>query len=118
MTSTSDLRNLAADIRTSSWHVSLVDDGSHSVFADGGILVAETYSRQRAAFIAAANPATVIALLDRIAELERALLHACDWIEDAADDLSRHRPTLGMLRDAEKWRELADGTAPADKERP
>lgn len=47
-----------------------------------------------ARFIAAANPATVIALCERIAALEAGLREACDgWAIDAGDD-----PRIGELR--------------------
>jgi regulator of replication initiation timing len=59
---------------------------------------AEQARQDRVAFIAAANPATVIALLDRIAELREALGEACDaldsWIHGQRADLVAERDSL------------------------
>jgi mannose/fructose/N-acetylgalactosamine-specific phosphotransferase system component IIB len=67
-----------------------------------------------AAFIALANPTTVLALVDRIRELEAGLVSAAETIESWVQSETQH----AIHQDDPDWkkaaalRQLADGTVP------
>ena len=110
-----ELRRLVQAATPGPWHATKsVETNSWAVWSDTTRLMelrpTKTVDMYRvsntAAFIAAANPAAISKLLDRLEAAESALSNLGVTPEEAKEGLARHKATLARLEAAEKEREL------------
>ena len=107
MIDTKELRRLAQAATKGPWRVDEVGVGFEIAAGDNVVAQAQSIPRDsfqhaarraNAAFIAAANPAAITELLDRIEAAESALSNLGVTPEEAKEGLARHKATLARTK--------------------